>query len=130
MVTSYLFYVLLFTLATFLFYTVPIKFRKSFLIILGYGIYVWFSGAYALLLFGLSLLCYFWGIYIGSHRLKGSRVLSIYLVFLSPLTLLKYFHFNKATNNLMNLDDMLLPLGISFFSFPVLSSFSIIISFF
>lgn len=121
MVTTYLFYVLLFTLATFIFYTLPIKFRKSFLIILGYGIYVWFSGAYALLLFGLSLLCYFWGIYIGSHRLKGNRVLSIYLVFLSPLTLLKYFHFNKATNNLLNLEEMLLPLGISFFSFQMIS---------
>lgn len=121
MVTTYLFYVLLFTLATFLFYILPIKFRKPFLIILGYGIYIWFSGAYALLLFGLSLLCYFWGIYIESHRLKGSSVLSIYLVFLSPITLLKYFHFNQVTNNILNLKDLLLPLGISFFSFQMIS---------
>lgn len=121
MVTTYLFYVLLFTLATFLFFILPIKFRKSFLIILGYGIYVWFSGAYAFLLFGLTLLCYFWGLYIESHRLKGKSILIIYLVFLSPLIMLKYFHFNKVTNAILNFEDFFLPLGISFFSFQMLS---------
>ena len=121
MVTTYLFYVLLFTLVTFLFYIFPIKFRKPFLIILGYGTYVWFSGAYAVLLFGLSLLCYFWGLYTESHRFKGSSVLVIYLIFLSPLILLKYFHFNKVTNTALNLEDWFLPLGISFFSFQMIS---------
>ena len=121
MITTYFFYVLVFTLANFLFFMLPIRFRKPFLIILGYGIYVWFAGFYALLLFGLSVICYFWGIHINTHRLKRKGVLLVYFVFLAPLILLKYLHFNQLSNAILNFEKFFIPLGISFFSFQMIS---------
>lgn len=121
MATTFFFYVLLFTFSIFIFYLLPTKFRKPYLIILGYGIYVWFSNAYVLLLFGLSLLCYFGGLLIESHKLKGKSVLLVFIIFLSPLIFLKYFYFYKEGNSFLHLENFIIPMGISFFSFQMIS---------
>jgi alginate O-acetyltransferase complex protein AlgI len=109
------------------YYLLPFKFRPSFLLFVSYWLYYEWCPEYIYLLTGVSVLTYFGGLSIEYSRKKGT----LFVFFVSILSLI--FLFFKYRESIMEAwpetedylksptEKILLPLGISFFSFQSLS---------
>lgn len=131
-------FLLFFPIAALLYYVLPHKLRGTYLLLVSYGFYMNWNPTYALLLAGITLVSYFSA--LGMSRLsrlenkesqsKKVLVASIVLCLL-PLIVFKYFNFiNGSVFALLQAFGMripmpdfkwLLPVGISFFTFKVIS---------
>ena len=131
-------FILFFPIAALLYYVLPHKLRGTYLLLVSYGFYMNWNPTYALLLAGITLVSYFSA--LGMSRLsrlenkesqsKKVLVASIVLCLL-PLIVFKYFNFiNGSVFALLQAFGMripmpdfkwLLPVGISFFTFKVIS---------
>lgn len=131
-------FLLFFPIAALFYYVLPHKLRGTYLLLVSYGFYMNWNPTYALLLAGITLVSYFSA--LGMSRLsrlenkesqsKKVLVASIVLCLL-PLIVFKYFNFiNGSVFALLQAFGMripmpdfkwLLPVGISFFTFKVIS---------
>jgi alginate O-acetyltransferase complex protein AlgI len=117
-----------------LFYVLPHRFRWLLLLLASYFFYMFWKVEYALLMFSTTVLNYFTALEMEKQVLKKDRkfILIFSLLFnLGLLVFFKYFNFTSQflTNITGLLDinlnfpllDLLLPLGISFYIFQMLS---------
>ena len=124
--TSYT-YVVFLALAFLVHWSLPIKTRKIFLIVASYFFYCTWKWQYGFLLLGISLFNWAYGRWVVSKSESWPALLFGILINLSPLIYYKYTCFIVANSavgaNFFGLDwhpalpEMILPLGISFFTF-------------
>lgn len=123
-------FIVFFPLVCVLYYTVPRKFTKLFLLIMSYLLYMNWIPIYALLLLYVTMVTYLGALNIytlNNDKQKKQRVIIIALLTIIPLLLFKYYNF--INNNIITLLSIFhlrielpglnwaIPVGISFFTF-------------
>ncbi len=107
-----------------------LKAQNLFLLIASYAFYAWWDWRFLALLIGLSTVNFYLGIFIEQAHLKRKRLLVItcLIVGLGTLMLFKYYNFFISSLILafnIKIEDhwlnVLLPLGISFYIFRMIS---------
>ncbi|MFH2036260.1 MAG: MBOAT family O-acyltransferase [Candidatus Zixiibacteriota bacterium] len=127
-------YLIFFPLVVAIYFSIPHKYRWAMLLAASYYFYMCWKAEYIILIIVSTLIDYFAGIQMGKKSNKKSRKLYLLLSLFSNLGLLfafKYFNFFSDsmreifhTFNLfynMPLFNVLLPVGISFYTFQTLS---------
>ncbi len=127
-------FVLFFPTILFLFFILPHRYRWALLLIASYIFYMAWKAEYILLLIFSTLIDYFCAIKMSKRGNKKERRPFLYLSLLSNLGILfsfKYFNFFATTTNQLSdwltgnsvfpLLHLLLPMGISFYTFQTLS---------
>lgn len=123
-------FLLFFPIATLLYYLIPHKLRWGYLLIVSYGFYMNWNPSYALLLIGITIVSYIVGLFLERKR-KRSVIIAGIIVCILPLIVFKYMNFiNDSIFSIldylglrMKIPDfkLLLPVGISFFTFKAIS---------
>lgn len=132
-------YLIFFPLVVLLYFVIPVKYTKMrnlWLLIASYYFYMNWNAAYALLLFGSTFITYLAGLGINVAKLKGRESLAkmvlagSFIVNLSILFFYKYANFfAQNLNRILRMTesdrsiqvfDILLPVGISFYIFQAL----------
>ncbi len=127
-------FALFFPAVVLLYFALPHRFRVIFLLVASYYFYMSWNAAYLLLLGATTLFAYVAGLQLGSTREPGKRkawLLCSIVVNLGVLSFFKYFNFfSDSARVLLNslhltynppLLSLLLPIGISFYTFQTLS---------
>ncbi len=127
-------FMIFFPIVVLVYFVIPKKIRYIWLLITSYYFYMCWNAQYALLIGVSTLITYLSGIFIGIAKKTWMKKLIVALSFVSNLGILvfyKYFDFILANINAvldefgMNLVsnpfDILLPVGISFYTFQALS---------
>ena len=119
-------FICFFILICFLYYLIPSRIRKEYLLIISYVFYAFWNPKFLLLLCGITVITYFGAILIRKSKRSALLYLLILAVFL-PLFFFKYYSFTLTQlENVMRLagirtslqkPDVILPVGISFFTF-------------
>ncbi len=120
--TSYEFVVFMLLLAVPLRYALPKRFVPLTLLVLSYAFYLSWSVKYAVLLLAMTLASYFAGKLL--TRPNGNKKLVLALSVTALLVLLSYFKYTNFFLAQLHVDkklDVVLPLGISFFVFEMMS---------
>jgi len=110
----------------------PAKFRWILLLVASYAFYILWNPIYVIILIALSSVAFGTGLLLKNESFKRSRVLGISVVIqLLPLFFYKYLNFfSEIFNDVFNLvhvpllipgHDLILPLGVSFFTFQTIS---------
>lgn len=94
-----------------IYWAVPNKYRAFFLLLVSYGFYMTFSAGYVLLLFVMSLLAYFVGLYCSSRSLIAGVMIQV-----GVLAFFKYANLLPGWS-----DSLVVPVGISFYLFKSIS---------
>ena len=117
-----------------IYFSIPHKYRWAWLLIASYYFYMAWNPIYSILILLYTVITYFFALQIGKTDKKSER--KIYLSVALFITLLilfifKYFNFfSDFTNSILNLVnsqrkvsvlDVLLPVGISFYTFQTMS---------
>jgi len=124
-------YLVFFPVVTLLYFAIPHRFRPAWLCVASYFFYMCWNAAYALLLLASTLITYAGGLLIaraGAH--KKLLVFFIFFINLGILFFFKYFYFALGSANAVLAAlgipafrasfDVLLPVGISFYTFQAL----------
>lgn len=127
-------YLLFFPVVTLVYFVIPHRARHLWLLAASYRFYMAWNPKYALLMGLSTLITYASGLLMGRTKSKGFKRLWVFLSMTSNLTILflfKYFHFFLDNlNRLLLWADKLplapgfhviLPVGISFYTFQALS---------
>lgn len=112
-----------------LYFAVPKKLRNTVLMLSSFFFYAWGEQMYTVLLFISVLIGYILGLLIEKTRGKAASRLFLVLSVIQNLSFLCYFkyadffisNFNAATGLSVPLLNVILPIGISFFTFQILS---------
>ena len=94
-----------------IYWAVPNKYRAFFILLVSYGFYMTFSAGYVLLLFVMSLLAYFVGLYCSSRSLIAGVMIQV-----GVLAFFKYANLLPGWS-----DSLVVPVGISFYLFKSIS---------
>lgn len=123
-------FLLFFPIAILLYYLIPHKLRCGYLLLVSYGFYMNWNPSYALLLIGITMVSYIVGLFLERKR-KRSVIIAGIIVCILPLIVFKYMNFiNDSIFSIldylglrMKIPDfkLLLPVGISFFTFKAIS---------
>jgi alginate O-acetyltransferase complex protein AlgI len=110
---------------TFIFYSIRPSFRVYLLLLAGYCFYALIQWQYCILLFFMSLYTYFAGQWLSANpNNKAGFAACIFVIFI-PLFFFKfhpYFIENKPnTPNLDSFTELVFPIGLSFYSFQMVS---------
>lgn len=124
---------LIFPLIFVLYWIIPIKLyraRKIFLLIVSYLLYMNWKPAFAVVLFGVTVICFIGGHLVGNQEdTKKKKNLCLSFVFLGLLPLLVFKYYNFLNDSLTSLLELMglhfalsglnwaIPVGISFFTF-------------
>ncbi len=114
------------------YYIMPKKARNAVLLIVSLIFYAWGEPVYVLLMIGSTVAAYIFGLLIGRFKEEGqlkrakASLVGALVFHLGCLTLFKYANFFiDNLNNWFNIDistlDWALPIGISFYTFQILS---------
>ncbi len=109
------------------YFALPKRLRNAFLLLASLIFYVWEGGVFLLLFLGMATINYFLARYLyGAQPFVARALLTAgVLINLLPLLVYKYAQFFAETLGVVRqfpvLDSLLLPLGISFFTFHSLS---------
>lgn len=127
-------FLIFFPIVTLLYFVIPHRFRYLWLLVASYYFYMSWNPKYALLLVTSTVLTYFSGILISGAKRIGFKKIWVASSFLSNLSILFFFkYFDFFTSNLnealdrMGMElftptfDIILPMGISFYTFQALS---------
>ena len=99
----------------------PKKYRNYFLLLASLFFYAWSGGLFVFLIIFSILANYLFGILINKFEKKSKLIISLGICFnLSLLIFYKYANF-LANNLNINLKEILIPIGISFFTFHAIS---------
>lgn len=128
-------FLIFFPVVLLVFYAVPAKLKKFWLLFASYFFYMCWNAKYALLLLTSTFVTYLSGIFI--HRFKddpGKKKLTVALSFVINLGILFFFKYSNFAMDtvagffsLFNVSlnvphfDIILPVGISFYTFQALS---------
>lgn len=112
-----------------LYFAVPKKLRNTVLMLSSFFFYAWGEQMYTILLFISVLIGYILGLLIEKTRGKAASRLFLVLSVIQNLSFLCYFkyadffitNFNAATGLSVPLLNVILPIGISFYTFQILS---------
>ncbi len=125
-------FLVFFPLVVLVYFIVPKKLRCTWLLIASYYFYMSWNARYALLIAASTLLTYIGAIIIGKSQknaYKKAALISCILINLGILLFFKYFTFLLDNLNLLlsgtgivlnNSFDIILPVGISFYTFQAL----------
>ena len=126
-------YFIFFPIVLVLYYIIPTKFRYIWLLICSYVFYMFWNAKYAILILTSTAITYISGLLISRFQKENLRKLVLGLCILSNLGILFYFKYiNFAVDTIQNLFalvnidlrvpefDILLPVGISFYTFQAL----------
>lgn len=123
-------FLLFLPIVSFLFFTLPNKFRISLLLLASIVFYMSWSPWYITLILFSALVDYFCGLKIYHSESKRTKKLFLYLSLTANLGLLGYFkYYNFFIDNINTIIgsqaipylDIVLPVGISFYTFQTLS---------
>ena len=127
-------FLIFFAFVIFLYFSIPQKYRWILLLTASYYFYMCWKPEYILLILGSTLIDYYAGIKMGQQKTKIARKPYLLLSLFTNLGLLfafKYFNFfsdsTRALFDSMNIFynvphfNVLLPVGISFYTFQTLS---------
>ena len=127
-------YLLFLPLVTFLYYVLPVRYRWLLLLVASYYFYMVWEPIYILLIVLSTLIDYYCGLKMGDIPVKKDRRPYLMISMLSGLTMLgtfKYYNFfTSSANDLLShlgldymipMANLILPLGISFYTFQTLS---------
>ena len=128
-------FLVFFPVVVFVFFTLPPKFKKYWLLAASYFFYMCWNAKYALLLLTSTIVTYFSGIFIDKFKEDTSKKKAVvamsFIINLGILFFFKYFNF--AMDGIKNIFasigiilntpaiDVILPVGISFYTFQALS---------
>ncbi len=88
---------LLFPFIFLIYWAIPLKFnryRKLFLLIVSYLLFMNWKPSYAIILLGVTCITYWGGIYLSDSRNKKLSICSLFaLLGLAPLLVFKYYNF-------------------------------------
>ncbi len=127
-------FVLFFIVVTSLYFAIPFRFRWILLLVASYFFYGYWEPRYLLIIVGSTLIDYYLGKQIFKTTDEGTRKIYLYLSLFSNLGVLfifKYFNFfntsfahlfsSMGMSYMVSGLDLLLPVGISFYTFQTLS---------
>ncbi len=127
-------FILFFPAVLLLYWSVPHKFRWVLLLLASYFFYLSFNIYYGVLILVSSLVSYYCGVLIAQSESMGRKRLSLMISVVANLLLLFYFKYFNFAASLLNsllesmqfeaaipIFEILLPIGISFYTFQVLS---------
>lgn len=112
-----------------LYYIVPFKIKNTVLLIFSLFFYAWGEPKYVLLMSAAILLGYIFGLLIEHFKGKPAARMLIILSVISHIAMLGYFkyadffieNFNAVTGLSIPILNIALPIGISFYTFQILS---------
>lgn len=127
-------FLIYFPIVVFMFYLIPVRIRKIWLLIASYYFYMCWDAKYALLLFSSTLITYLSGVllsrvnddYNGNNKYKKIIVFCSFATNLGILFFFKYFEWIIENINMVLHNDIalpfsiVLPVGISFYTFQAL----------
>ena len=123
---SLTFLLLFFPIVFFLYFSLPLKFKNVFLIIISLIFYAWGEPFYVFLLIALIVVNYRFSLSLSES--KNKKIILIFSIMINVLVLgfFKYGNFFVSNiNNLLNInlnyEFPQLPLGVSFFTFSAIS---------
>ena len=127
--SSYSFLLLAFPLLILVYFLVPDRIKNGVLLLFSLGFYAWSGPGYLLLMLASVAINYVFGLFVNSATGEKKRkfLLSISIVMnLSLLMYFKYFNFiidnlNSALKLSITFPEVLLPIGISFYTFQGMS---------
>ncbi len=121
-------FIFFFIVVCFLFYGLPHKYRKILLLLASYLFYGWWNPTYLLLIFASTFVDFFASKKIEKSNSKHTQKILLFssiIVNLGILFSFKYLNFFAETFHLTNeggkILDVILPVGISFYTFQTLS---------
>lgn len=127
-------YLVFFPTVACLYFILPFRFRWIILLAASYYFYMAWKAEYIFLIIGSTLIDYFCSRKIGELSSKRTKLLYLYLSLLSNLSVLflfKYFNFFTTSVNVLfstfnwnasiPLTQLILPMGISFYTFQTMS---------
>ncbi len=127
-------FLIFFPIVTLVYFLIPQKYRYLWLLGASYYFYSCWNAQYALLMATSTIITYLSGIFIDRAKTDTGRKLSVAVSFILNLAILfyfKYFYFTMDNINLLrgmlglsHLEpkfDVILPVGISFYTFQALS---------
>ena len=126
-------FLLFFPITALLYYLIPNKLRWEYLLLVSYGFYMNWNPSYALLLLFVTIVSYIVSISISKSKEKKQKgLLTTGIIFcILPLIIFKYLNFiNDSIFTILNdigvrieipKFNLLLPVGISFFTFKAIS---------
>ena len=121
-------FLIFFPVVTLIYLIIPARFRQFWLLVTSYWFYMNWNPKYGLLLLFSTAATWLCGIGLEKAQTKGRRKLFLAICFLANLGILfyfKYFNFgiesiNAVLHTQMRTFDIVLPVGISFFTFQAL----------
>ena len=127
-------FLIFFPIVTLVYFLIPQKYRYLWLLGASYYFYSCWNAQYALLMATSTVITYLSGVFISRAKTERGRKLSVAVSFILNLAILfyfKYFYFTMDNINLVrglfglsDLEakfDVILPVGISFYTFQALS---------
>ena len=126
-------FILFFIFTSVSYYSIDYKYRTGFLLGCSYIFYIYWSFKYAIIMFFITIINYTSGLLIvNSKDVRYKKIALFFGIFFSlcPLLYFKYSNFFITNLNLflinsnysqINLNNLILPVGISFFTFQALS---------
>ena len=127
-------FLIFFPIVTLVYFLIPKKFRYLWLLGASYYFYSCWNAQYALLMATSTVITYLSGLFIDKAKTDKGRKLSVALSFILNLAILfyfKYFYFTMDNINMVRglfglselvpKFDVILPVGISFYTFQALS---------
>lgn len=127
MVFSSLIFIFGFLVSTlFLYYIVPKAARTPVLFVASLIFYAWGEPKYIYLMIVSILIAYIFGFFIAKYRETNKRLAKLFLTLsllgnLSFLLFFKYFNFFAVNIGFDPIKDLVLPVGISFYTFQIMS---------
>lgn len=127
MVFSSLIFIFGFLVSTlFLYYIVPKSARTPVLFVASLIFYAWGEPKYIYLMIVSILIAYIFGFFIAKYRETNKRLAKLFLTLsllgnLSFLLFFKYFNFFAINIGFDPIKDLVLPVGISFYTFQIMS---------
>ena len=124
-------FLLFFPLTVFLYFVLPKNTKNYLLLAASYGFYMGWNPVYALLLLSCTAVTFFASLILGKRKINPKFVVAVSVVII--LGILFYFKYLNFTTNFLNkvlakfntgksipIHDIVLPVGISFFSFQAI----------
>lgn len=110
------------------FFIIPDKFRRYFLLLVSYLFYAWWNPLYIILIVASTLTDFYSGKKIFSTQKKSQKKLWLYFSIVVNLGILFTFKYANFVGEILNIThdggkliNVLLPVGISFYTFQTLS---------
>lgn len=126
-------FIVFYILTTFVYFSIEYKYRPFLLLISSYSFYMYWRIDFAIIMFFVTIVNFIFGLLINNANNRSIKKIFLFsAIFLSllPLFYFKYSNFiisnvnyfiQNTSYNQINLVELILPVGISFFTFQALS---------